>query len=237
MDAGRNLKIAAGLRYAGFGLGLASVALSRSSDETALDLSRILQYGTTFFLISPYYVGKAGTELTKARLGSQVYGAGLALQKYRTHYYGGLAATILGTGLLALSLYGGYGGGIADMGVVWGTIAVGGFVFTSLVPPYYLRSAGSYLSKTNSRSEDINLQMHKVGSHLTTARNCKYYSIAAYLLGGAITAYGVLEDDDSGIYMGSFILGFGAISDLLNTVMLNYAGAELDKVSRLQPSE
>lgn len=50
MDAGRSLEIAAGLRFTGFGLGLASLALSQSSDETALELSNILRYGSVALL-------------------------------------------------------------------------------------------------------------------------------------------------------------------------------------------
>ena len=232
LNAGRNLEIAAGLRYAGFGSGIASLALYQYGDKSDSDLGRILQYGSGILFVSPYYIGRAGKELAKANLNIQTKQAGTALQKYRSSYYGGLAMAVAGGGILAIRLY-----NEAELeepsSIALAAVALVGFLYSSLAPPHYLGSAGSYLSKMDMPSDNVNLQMSKVGTHLKKAGAYQYSSFFAYLLGGVLTAYGISEDDDSSVLMGGFILGLGALSDLISTIRISCAGMGLNKASKM----
>jgi len=202
LDAGRDLKTAAGLRYAGFGLGLAGLALSLYGDKSDLDLSRALQCGSVALLISPYYIGKAGKELAQAHLDNQIDKAGTALRKYRSSYYGGLATAVLGAGLLAAGL-----NNESDyQAAVGAAVALGGLLYSFFAPPHCLMSARSYIiDEMNIQPGKGSLLIHKIGGHLGDAGIYQYGSIFAYLLGGIITTYGVLQDDDTGIIGGSWV--------------------------------
>jgi hypothetical protein len=235
LNAGRNLETAAGLRYAGLGLGTGGLMLSRYGDEGNSDLSRILSYGSVILLASPYYVGEAGRQLTRADLGYQIRESGTALLKYRLNYYGGFVASILGTGLLVQEIYKGSGSKNPDLISAGVTLALGGLLYNTVAPPHYLGTAGSSLSKAELPFMDANLQVHEAGLHLMEARGLQYSSMIPCLAGIAVVAYGLSNsnesDDESAILTGVGALGISILVNLVADIRIGVAGMRLDQAS------
>lgn len=231
LDAGRNLKISAVLRYVGFGLvsvSLIDLGHSLSNDESilGLDLSSTLALGgTTLSLVPsnfaiPFFIGRAGEELAVHPEGP-IQEAGIALQKYRKHYYRGVLSSIAGSGILIWGISKESNPGIATGAI----LTLASVLYTTIAPPYYLGSAGSSLRETD------NLHMQKAGRYLEVARENQYSALIISALGGIIAVSGIYRDEDTGIYGAGIALGLAAISNLVSSTRVHAASMELNQAA------
>ncbi len=219
LGAGPNLRKAAMLRYWSTGLGLAATAAplfgdSDSADQAAIALS-IASIGVGLF--APHYIGEAGEELGWA---------GPALKKYRSSFYGGLKWTLLGVGATV-------GGVRINVPVVaFGGLLVtaGAGLYTGLVPPYYIGSAGNHLRPLDGLSPEMNRKIDQAGSHLRRSCLFTYTSIAASVVGGVLLAAGIEEENNSTIALGvaAGIVGTGL--GVLSSVEIDLAGRRLEEI-------
>jgi len=228
IDAGRNLKISANLRYAKLGLGLSSLALAFSSDESNMDFSSLLSIGgIVCSIIAPYFIGQAGDILSNDNFLDTIRESGMALKTYRKSYYTGMILAATGTGMLALGASNGSDGMIK----LGGLLIVPGFICSYMAPSYYLGLSGTSLSKINNFSVDTNLDLQKAGQNLNRASNLQFGSVVFSILGGVLTAYGVYESKDSIIYTGGIMLGLAIICDLFSSVGVSVAGTTLKQAA------
>lgn len=115
-----------------------------------------------------------------------------------------------------------------------GLIFTGGSaLYTILVPPYSIGSAGSYLRQADSLSADGNLQIRSAGSNLKQSCALQYVGIATSMAGSVLTVWGAIDDDDSKVTTGSVLTIAGAGFNLLTSILLDRAGTKLEQTASM----
>jgi len=232
LNAGRALEASAGLKCGGSGALGIGFALSQSSDEGLMEFGRILLCGSTLSLISPYYIRKAGIQLSRANFGDQIRESGIALQKCGSSYYDGLVISILGTGLSA--------GGIikkSESAQIAGVAFIlGGLIYSSIVPPHYLSTAGSSLGKAEFPFMEANLLLHEAGMHLVDAGGLQYGGIISLLGGITAIAYGLSNNDESSLMAGIGVSGLSILLNIVADIRIGIAGMRLVKAATMMES-